>query len=112
MGVLVQSLKHFWIFFFLIPLFLLGLFVSVYQVRDTGAVISYPVIYNQADTVTANEIIEKRRLGSIRREFPDEMLEKTLDELENLARQTENSEVAKKAKKALKLLKDGRFKKP
>ena len=66
MSVLVQSVKHLWIFFLLVALLILGLLVSVYRVNDVGAAISYPVIYSQTDTVTANEIIEKSRLGSIR----------------------------------------------
>lgn len=86
--------------------------VGIRFVADTSHPISYPVLHSQADTLTANQIIQKSRLGSIRREFPEELLEKTVDEIEKLARQNENREIARKAKKALKLLKDGRFQKP
>lgn len=55
---------------------------------------------------TADQIISKKRKGSIRREFPSEYLKKTLKQI--------NAEAKKgnaRARKAKKLLQDGRFKK-
>ena len=55
---------------------------------------------------TADQIISKKRKGSIRREFPSEFLKKTLKQIDKEAKQGNA-----KAKKAKKLLQDGRFKK-
>lgn len=55
---------------------------------------------------TADQIISKKRKGSIRREFPSEYLGKTLKQIDKEAKQGNA-----KAKKAKKLLQDGRFKK-
>jgi len=77
---------------------------------DVSKISSIEFLYHEEVSETANEIIEKTHLGSIRREFPEDLLDKTLEEIENLARQ--KGELARKAKKALKLLKDGRFQKP
>jgi hypothetical protein len=59
--------------------------------------------------LTAQEIISKSRKGSIMRVFPEELLGKTLKEIEKLSKQ--GGPLGDKAKTALKLLKDGRFKK-
>ncbi|EDP68197.1 hypothetical protein CAT7_11470 [Carnobacterium sp. AT7] len=55
---------------------------------------------------TADQIISKKRKGSIRREFPSEYLGKTLKQIDKEAKQGNA-----KAKKAKKILQDGRFKK-
>lgn len=55
---------------------------------------------------TADQIISKKRKGSIRREFPSEFFKKTLKQIDKEAKQGNA-----KAKKAKKLLQDGRFKK-
>ncbi|GAK50178.1 YD repeat protein [Candidatus Moduliflexus flocculans] len=54
----------------------------------------------------AEQIIQKECKASIRREFPDEMTQKPLEEIKNLANKGN-----KIAKKAWKLLNDNRFKK-
>ncbi|WP_284120114.1 hypothetical protein [Streptococcus canis] len=56
--------------------------------------------------MTANDIISNRRKAGVRREFPDEYLNKTLKEIKKEA-DAGNA----RAKKAKKLLQDGRFKK-
>lgn len=109
---MILSLKHIKI----VLIIFIGLCLILVGIRLTIPIspnLTRPLVHIQVtDSLTANQIIEKSRLGSIRREFPEELLEKTLDEIEKLARQSENSELARKAKKALKLLKDGRFQKP
>ena len=56
--------------------------------------------------LTASEFISKFRKASVRREFPSQMLEKTVLEIQALARSG-----SRVAKTAWKLLTDGRFKK-
>ncbi|SMB93716.1 RHS repeat-associated core domain-containing protein [Desulfonispora thiosulfatigenes DSM 11270] len=58
------------------------------------------IFYN----ITAREVIGKYKKGAINREFPSEYLDKTLDEIERLAKKG-----VKTAKKAKKLLQDKRF---
>ncbi len=69
------------------------------------------VVSNDAIGETADVIISKSRKGSIRAEFPGEFYDKTIDEIENIAKNSKDGEQVRKARKALKLLKDGRFKK-
>lgn len=61
---------------------------------------------NNEDNWTADQIISKKRKGSIRREFPGEYLNKKYKDIKN-----EANKGNAKAKKAHKLLNDGRFKK-
>ncbi|MBP9885818.1 MAG: hypothetical protein KBF93_05960 [Leptospiraceae bacterium] len=68
------------------------------------------VSLDEVDQV-ADVIISKSRKGSIRAEFPSEFYNKTLEEIESIARNSKDGEQVRKARKALKLLKDGRFKK-
>jgi hypothetical protein len=60
----------------------------------------------EAPAPTADEIISAERKGSIRREFPGEMLGKTQAEIDALARAGDRA-----ARTARKLLTDSRFKK-
>jgi len=69
------------------------------------------VVSNDVSSETADAIISKSRKGSIRAEFPSEFYDKTVEEIENIARNGNDGEQVRKARKALKLLKDGRFKK-
>lgn len=62
--------------------------------------------FSNEDNMTADDIISKRRKGSVRREFPTEYLGKTLGEIKK-----EANKGNARAKKAKKLLQDGRFKK-
>lgn len=81
----------------------------------TGAVVIGGVTYKASSWIanavqsylsadTANEIISKKKRGSIRKEFPSEYLDKTLNEIENDAK-AGNA----KARTAKKLLKEKRF---
>jgi hypothetical protein len=60
-------------------------------------------------TDTAQNIISKELKGSVRREFPSDMLKMKLKDIMELAKGA--GPLAEKARKALKLLKDSRFRK-
>lgn len=62
--------------------------------------------YSDESNWTADQIISKKRKGSIRREFPGEYLGKTLKEINRDAKKGKA-----RARKAKKLLEDRRFKK-
>ncbi|QDX91850.1 hypothetical protein EEL30_05390 [Brevibacillus laterosporus] len=64
----------------------------------------YDVFQSWFKADTADDIISSKKKGSIRREFPTEWLDKTLDEIESAAQRGD-----KNAKKAKKLLTDKRF---
>ncbi|MCG7315952.1 hypothetical protein [Brevibacillus laterosporus] len=64
----------------------------------------YDVFQSWFKADTADDIISSKKKGSIRREFPTEWLNKTLDEIESAAQRGD-----KNAKKAKKLLTDKRF---
>ncbi|WP_157230827.1 hypothetical protein [Brevibacillus sp. BC25] len=66
----------------------------------------YDCVDSWLNAETADEYISKNRKGSIRREFPSEYLDKTLNEIEKDAKNGE-----RKARTAKKLLNDNRFKK-
>ncbi|MBM7616433.1 uncharacterized protein RhaS with RHS repeats [Alkaliphilus hydrothermalis] len=63
-------------------------------------------VLNVRENLTAQDIIGKEKKGTILREFPTELLDKTLKEIENLAKKGKAN-----AKKAKKLLNDKRFNK-
>ncbi|MFP7271463.1 hypothetical protein [Bacillus safensis] len=84
-------------------------------VLATGAVIVGGMIFSsnswEAQVVkhhkmTADQFISKNRKGSIRKEFPSEYLNKTIEQINKDAKKGK-----KNAKKAKKLLTDNRFKK-
>ena len=62
------------------------------------------------DDRTADEIISQDKQGSIRRRFPSEMLKKTRQEIEKIAKD-KNNPLRRAAQTAKKLLTDGRFNK-
>ena len=66
----------------------------------------YDAVNSYLTAETADQYISKNRKGTIRREFPTEYLDKTLNEIEKDAKAGNAA-----AKKAKKLLTDGRFKK-
>lgn len=66
----------------------------------------YDVVQSYLKSETANDIISKKKKASIRKEFPTEYLDKTLNEIEKAAKKG-----VPRAKKAKKLLTDGRFNK-
>ncbi|WP_199928282.1 hypothetical protein [Brevibacillus brevis] len=66
----------------------------------------YDCVDSWLNAETADEYISKNRKGSIRREFPSEYLDRTLNEIEKDAKNGE-----RKARTAKKLLNDNRFKK-
>lgn len=81
----------------------------------TGVVVVGVVVYEASSWIakmvnsylaadTADEIISKKKKGSIRKEFPSEYLNKTLNEIEKDAKAGKP-----RAKKAKKLLTDKRF---
>ena len=76
----------------------------------TGSAIALAVAAaaDEPDDRTADEIISQDKKGSIRREFPGQMLGKTLAEIARIARER-NSPDRDAAKKAKKLLKEKRF---
>jgi len=76
-----------------------------YQTYRAGQLVATGItVY--AGGMSAREIIRDTKLGSINREFPSEMYDKTLEQIEHLAKQGN-----KAAKKAKKLLTDKRFNK-
>lgn len=62
---------------------------------------------SELKSLTADEIISNEKKGSIRSVFPEEFLDKTLDEINEITK--EAGERGRKAKTAQKLLKDKRF---
>jgi hypothetical protein len=62
---------------------------------------------DHSNVPTAQELIEKTRKGSVNREFPDELRDRTLEEITELAKKGD-----KRAQSARKLLTDKRFQKP
>ncbi len=75
-----------------------------------GIIIVFPLrVPTPTANKTAKQIIDDTRKGSINREFPTEMKDKTLEDIQRLARK--NGPLNAVAKKAWKLLNDNRFKK-
>jgi RHS repeat-associated protein len=72
----------------------------------TGAVAGLASHFLSSDDRTADEIISGDKKGSIRRQFPGELLGKTLGEINELAKEGDSA-----ARRARKLLKDNRFNK-
>lgn len=79
--------------------------VLVQGAATVGATLGAAIgaVFND-DTRTASDVIAKEKKGSVRKEFPGELLDKTVEEIKKLAK--EGSKAAQKAKK---LLTDRRF---
>jgi len=82
--------------------------VSVYNLEieelhtyyvDGGILVHNMCVVNKDDDRTANEIISQDKKASIRNMFPKELLDKTLKEIEDLAKK--GNRIAKTAKKLL-----------